>query len=209
MKVEKINENKLRIILTLEELENRQISIKDIEKDPSIAKNLFIDLIEESNLGEDFMVGDFQLLIEASSDNSNIFVVTITKVDSIPELKKYALMDNSENRKRRKSNATTNLSFFVDGNIFTFNTLDELLDLCDISKKEKLFCGKNSLYKYKNKYFLIFSKTAIKNKRFIKTFVFLTEYCSEYYLYDIFETSVKEKGNLMIENNAMQTLKKI
>lgn len=209
MKVEKINENKLRITLTLEELENRQISIKDIEKDPSLAKNLFIDLIEESNLEEDFMIGDSQLFIEASSDNNNIFIVTITKVDTIPELKKYALMENPEKKKHRKSNSYVDISYYIDSNVFSFNSIDDLLDLCDIAKKEKLFYGKNTLYKYKTKYFLIFSKSAIKNKRFLKTFVFLSEYCDEYYSYDIFETSIKEKGNLIIENNAMQTLKKI
>ena len=49
MKVEKINNNKVKIILTFEELEKRQINIKDIEKNTEIAKNLFVDLIEESN----------------------------------------------------------------------------------------------------------------------------------------------------------------
>ena len=92
MKVEKINENKIRITLTFEELENRQISLKDIEKNSSLAKNLFIDLIEESNLDEDFIIDDSQLFIEASSDNNELFIVTITKIDNIPELKKYALL---------------------------------------------------------------------------------------------------------------------
>ena len=206
MKVEKINENKIKITLTFEELENRQISLGDIEKNSSVAKNLFIDLIEESNLYEDFIIDDSQLFIEACSDNNNLFIVTITKVDDLPELKKYALIENKE--KSKKKNKII-FDYKVDSNIYKFSNIDNLLNLCTIAKSEKLFFGKNSLYQYKDSYFLIFNKTSIKNKKFLKTFVFLSEYCNEYYSYDIFETSLKEKSKLIIENNAMQKLSKI
>jgi len=72
-----------------------------------------------------------------------------------------------------------------------------------------MFFGKNSLYKNENNYFLIFSKSSVKNKKFIKTFVFLSEYCSTYYSYDIFGISIKEKSKIIIENNALQKLIKI
>lgn len=209
MKVEKINENKIRITLTLEELENRQISLRDIEKNSSLAKNLFIDLIEESNLEDEFIIDDSQLFIEASSDNNNLFIVTITKVDDLPELKKYALLENKEKKKSRSKKASEFIDYTIDSNIFEFSSLDNILELCDISKKEKLFFGKNSLYEYNNSYFIIFSKSAIKNKKFLKTFVFLSEYCNEYYAYNILEISLKEKSKLIIENNALQKLSKI
>lgn len=210
MKVEKINENKIRITLTFEELENRQISLKDIEKNSSLAKNLFIDLIEESNLDEDFIIDDSQLFIEASSDNNDLFIVTITKIDNLPELKKYALLDSNKKKlKVKNTRANQNIDYKVDSNIYLFKSMDHILELCDVSKKEQLFLGKNSLYKYKNAYFVIFSKSSIRNKKFLKTFVFLSEYCNEYYSYDIFETSIKEKSQLIIENNALQVLRKI
>lgn len=209
MKVEKINENKIRITLTFEELENRQISLRDIEKNSSLAKNLFIDLIEESNLEEEFIIDDSQLFIEASSDNNNLFIVTITKVDNLPELKKYALRENTNNRKLKNKRQSKLVDYTIDSNIYEFESMEIILDLCNLIKYENLFLGKNSLYKYKDNYFLIFSKSAIKNKRFLKTFVFLSEYCKEYYYYDVLETSIKEKSKLIIENNALQKLIKI
>ena len=93
MKVEKINNNKVKITLTFEELEKREVNIKDIEKNSEIAKNLFVDLIEESNIDEEFEFEDSQLLIEATSDNNNLFIVTITKVDNLPDMKKYSLLE--------------------------------------------------------------------------------------------------------------------
>ena len=208
MKVEKINENKIRITLTFEELENRQISLKDIEKNSSLAKNRFIDLIEESNLDEDFIIDDSQLFIEASSDNNDLFIVTITKIDNMPELKKYALLDSSK-KKSKGTNSRQTVEYKVDSNIYLFKSIEHILNLCEVSKKEKLFFGKNSLYKYNNSYIIIFSKSSIKNKKFLKTFVFLSEYCNSYYAYDILETSIKEKSKLIVENNALQTLGKM
>lgn len=206
MKVEKINENKIRITLTLEELEKREISLNDLEKNSSIAQELFIDLIEESNLDEDFALEGSQLFIEACSDNNNLFILTITKIDSIPELKKY----NNLNLSNKKNKIAPNIvDYRVDSNIYAFNSLDKILSLCEVTKKEKLYFGRNSLYKYKDSFYLIFTKSAVKNKRFLKTFAFISEYCDDYYSSLSIEASLKEKSKLIIENNAIQSLRKI
>lgn len=207
MKVEKINNNKVKITLTFEELEKREIDIKDIEKNSELAKNLFVDIIEESNIDEDFEFEDAQLLIEACSDNNNLFIVTITKIDNFPDLKKYSLLEKQvKNKKNTKSKVT---NYKVDSFIYSFKSIDDILSLCEDAKSEKLFFGRNSLYKYNDNYFIIFSNTSVKNKRFLKTFVFLSEYCNNYYSHDIFSSAIKEKSKLIIQNYALQNLSKI
>lgn len=207
MKVEKINNNKVKITLTFEELEKRDINIKDIEKNSEIAKNLFVDLIEESNIDEEFEFEDSQLLIEASSDNNNLFVVTITKVDNMPDLRKYSLLEKKVKNSKKSKSIVTN--YKVDSFIYSFKSIDNILALCENAKDEKLFFGKNSLYKYNDIYFLIFANSSIKNKKFLKTFVFLSEYCENYYSYNMFSSAIKEKSKLIVANNALQTLSKI
>lgn len=207
MKVEKINNNKVKITLTFEELEKRDINIKDIEKNSEIAKNLFVDLIEESNIDEDFEFEDSQLLIEASSDNNNLFVVTITKVDNLPDLRKYSLLEKKVKNSKKSNTIATN--YKVDSFIYSFKSIDNILALCENAKSEKLFFGKNSLYKYNDIYFIIFANSSIKNKKFLKTFVFLSEYCENYYSYNMFSSAIKEKSKLIVSNNALQTLSKI
>ncbi len=202
MKVEKISENKVKITLTFEELEIRDISLQDIEKNNSLARDLFIDLLEESNLVDGFATQDSQLFIEATSDNNDLFVVTITRIDNIPELKKYAKLENDKKyiSKSNKSNIK------VDSNVYLFSNIDKLLDFCLAISKQDAFIGKNTLYKFKNSYFLIFNDSTIKNKNFVKTFSILSEYCDEYYSYDMFKTYVTEKSNIVIENFAVQKL---
>lgn len=196
MKIEKVDDNKVKITLSFEELEMRNIKLSDIEKNNNIAKNLFTSLIEENNLDEDFEFEDSQLFIEASADNNNTFILTITKIEDLPDITKYS---------RKKSN----ILYRIDSNLFEFSSLDTILDFCKLAKEEKLFFGRNTLYKYNDKYFLLFSDSAIKNKKFVKTYVMLSEFCSRYFSYDLFYTTIKEKGQVVISNLAIQKLMKI
>lgn len=193
MKIEKVNDNKVKIILSFEELEMRNITINDIEKNNSAARNLFTSLIEENNLDEDFGCEDVQLFIEASSDNTNTFILTITKTDYLPDISDYSKNENK-------------MLYRIDSRLFEFNSLDTILDFCKIAKDENLFFGKNSLYKYEDKYFILFSDNAIKNKKFIKTFVMISEYTSRYFSYDLYYKTLTEKGKIIVANRALQKL---
>lgn len=206
MKIEKIDENKVKITLTLDELSQRQISLKDIEQDSNTAQDLFLDLLEESDLQEDFLMDDSQLFVEASSDNENLFIVTITKIDYMPELTKYNV---AKKKTRRKNSNKSAHEYTVASCIYKFNTLDRILDLSSKLKLEKAFMGTNTLYRYEDSYFIVFSPSSIKNAKFIKTFVILSEYCEQYYAADMYRTLVKEKSKLIIEKKALQTLSKI
>ena len=209
MQIEKINKNKVKIILTLEELEKRDVDIKDIEKNNEIAKELFCDLIEESNIDEEFGFDNSQLLIEATSDNNNLFIVTITKVDNMPDLKKYSLLEKKSKDKSKNKYNKNQINYKVDSYIYSYENIDNILDMCNKSKFETLFWGKNSLYKYNDLYYVIFAKSSVNNKKFLKTFIFLSEYCQNYYSQDIFSTAIKEKSKLIIQNNALQKLSKL
>lgn len=196
MKIEKVDDNKVKIILSFEELEMRNITISDIEKNNALATNLLSNLIEEINLDEEFECEDSQLFIEASSDNTNTFILTITKTDILPDISNYP---KNENKTLYK----------IDSRLYEFTSLDTILDFCKISKEENLFFGRNTLYKYNDKYFILFSDSAIKSKKFIKTFVMMSEYCSRYFSYDIFNTTLIEKGKIIISNRALQKLMNI
>lgn len=196
MKFEKVDENKVKITLSLEELKMRNITINDIETDTNVAKNLFTSLIEESNLEDDFQLEDSQLYIEAIADSNENFVLTITKIDNLPDITKYS-------KKQSK------VLYKIDSQLYEFISLDVILEFCEIAKKENLFFGKNSLYKFNDKYYLLFSESAVRNKKFIKTYVIMSEYCTRYFSDDLYYTAITEKSQTLIVNRAMQKLIKI
>lgn len=208
MKVEKINENKVKITLSIAELAQRDISLKDLEKDTIKAKKLFLELIEESNLESSFIFEHAQLFVEAATDNSDFFTVTITKIDDFPDLSKYNLLDEGFKKKSIKK-SSFNLTNPIGFNIFSFETIDNLLDMCDILKKTKSFLGKSSLYKLDTRYFLIFSKYSVKNIKFLKTYSIINEFCSGNYESELYEISLKEKATLIIKDKSLQSLSKI
>lgn len=197
MKFEKITENKVKIIVPFEELEKRNITLHDIEINSNAAKDFFTDLIEESNVEGCFEFEDSQLFIEASADTNNTFILTVTKIEDIPDISSY--------------NKSSNLSLCtrLDSQLFEFSSIDKVLDFCKTTKNENLYFGKNTLYRYDNRYFILFSDTSIRNKRFIKTYSMLTEYSSRYFSYDLFYTAIIEKSDVIIKNLALQKLRKI
>jgi len=208
LKVEKINENKVKITLSIDELAQRHISLKDLEKDTMKAKQLFLELIEESNLESSFIFEHAQLFVEAATDSNDFFTVTITKIDDFPDLSKYNLLDEGFNKKSIKK-SSTDMSYPIKFNVFSFDNLDNILDMCDILKKTKSFLGKNSLYKLDNRYFLIFSKYSIKNVKFLKTYSIITEFCLCNYASELYEVSLREKSKLIISDKALQSLIKM
>ena len=138
---------------------------------------------------EDFGDNSTQLLIEAASKD-NLFMITITKADCIPDIKKYP-------------EATSSFSYIVSSNIYAFDSLHDLYKFCTKVKQEELFVGINSLYSLECKYFLIFSDKTIKRAEFVKTFSVLSEYSSSYYARPLYKIALKEHSNLLIEKNAI------
>jgi len=59
----------------------------------------------------------------------------------------------------------------------------------------------HNILKYKNDI-----KKAIKNKKFIKTFVMISEYTSRYFSYDLYYKTLIEKGKIIVANRALQKL---
>jgi len=189
LRVEKINNQKARIILTIDELAKHKITLKDIKEGKDKARDFFFEILEDSNLIEDFADNSTQLLIEAASKD-NLFMITITKADCIPDIKQYP-------------NQKDSFTYTVSSNIYSFDTLKNLYEFCIKTKQENLFVGTNSLYSMNDKYFLIFSDKTIKKSEFVKTFSVLSEYSSNYYARPLYKTALKEHSNLLLDKNAI------
>lgn len=86
MKIEKVNENQIRCILTKEELADRQIKLSELAYGSEKAKGLFRDMIEQANDEFGFEVDDIPLMIEAIPLTGEHIVLQITKVEYPEEL---------------------------------------------------------------------------------------------------------------------------
>lgn len=86
MKIEKINENKFRCILSKQDLDDRQIRISELAYGTDKAKALFRDLMQQASFEFGFEADDIPLMIEAIPTPSESLVLVITKVEDPDEL---------------------------------------------------------------------------------------------------------------------------
>lgn len=195
LQVEKINNQKARIILTIAELTERKVSLKDIQDGKEKARNFFFEILEDCNLMDYFEANSNQLLIEATRKD-NLFMITVTKADCIPDIAEY-------------SNVSNSFVYTVSSNIYVFDSLKHLYEFCIKTREEKLFVGTNSLYELDGQYFLLFTNATIKDTRFIKTFSVLSEYSSYIYANPLYKHYLKEHSNLLIDKTAITSIHNI
>jgi len=181
--------------MTLAELTNRKITLKDIKEGSENVQDFFFEILEDANIIEDFTSDSSQLFIEVSTSQDDIFMITVTKADCLPNVTEYERIP--------KSYKTV---YTVSSNIYSFASITELYEFCQKSLDEHLYVGVNSLYELNNKYFLLFSNSTIKKSDFVKTFSVISEYADKYFSRQT--TSFLEYAKQILSKNAIQTLQK-
>jgi len=196
LKVEKINNNKVMIVLHSAELAKRRISLKDIKEGAENVQDFFFEVLEDANITQEFTNDSSQLFVEVSTSGDDIFMITITKADCLPDVSEYD-----------KVHKTCRVSYTVSSNIYGFSSLNDLYDFCKKTIDEDLYIGVNSLYELNGKYFLLFSNSTIKKANFVKTFSVISEYTNRYFSKQT--TAFLEYAKLILAKNAIQTIQKI
>lgn len=200
MRIEKVNENVLRVTITLNDLEERNIDISSLNYNSPAAQELFWDMMERAEEEYGFASGDSQLVFEASPENEDGFVVTITKIDSDGEfesIQKYikSKYKNSDLRqKKKKSKVCSTL------NIYCFDSIE---DLCQLAKRiYPLYNGESVVYKYRSCYYLLLAGSSSSPQLEI----ILDEYSAHVGNANFFEGYLNEYGERIIHENALETL---
>jgi adapter protein MecA 1/2 len=200
MRIEKINENVLRVTITLNDLEERNIDISSLNYNSPAAQELFWDMMERAEEEYGFASGDSQLVFEASPENEDGFVVTITKIDADGEfesIQKYikSKYKNSDlKQKKKKSKVCSTLK------IYCFNSIE---DLCELTKRiSPLYNGESSVYRCKDSYYLLLSGSSSSPQLEI----IIAEYAASVGNPSFFEGYLNEYGEKIIQDTAIETL---
>lgn len=139
MKFEKLTDTKIRIILSIKDIESNNLSMDDVLSNSKDSQKLLNTLITKAEQELGFKTEDSQLLVEAISSCSDEYIFTITK---LLEDKIYCCKNNN---------------YFI----FKFDCFDDFVNLCTFLKNFSYLClneiSKNfSLIFYNNNYYLKF-----------------------------------------------------
>lgn len=86
MRIEKISDNQIRCYLSREDMESRQLKLKELAYGTEKARRLFHDLMQEAYSQFGFEAGNIPVMIEAVPLRDDSLVLIVTKVENPEEL---------------------------------------------------------------------------------------------------------------------------
>lgn len=200
MKIEKLNEDKIKITLNLEDLKDKNIDFQSFMANSIETQNLFLDMLNEAEKQIGFVTKDYKIMIEALAMSDGNFVLTVTRTEPNDTF--------FENRKARKLKVRRK-KFMGNTNLFCFNSFDDFTEFCrvlnstNIKGVNKLLL-KSNLYLFKSYYYLVLHITE-DNSELLKTFYsIILEYSTQVTNSELFEKKLSEYGNLIIKNTCMK-----
>lgn len=202
MRIEKLNENKIRIFLNLDDLKEKNIDLHDFMSNSLETQDLFFDLLNKAEHEVGFNTHNYKLIIEAlaSSDGNFIFTITRTK----PKLDVPNNSTAKPKLKRRLVVPNKKLSIYI------FNNFDVFCEFCHYIENSNLNTYKaklknSSLILYKGNYYLIFNNLRLNISELKYFSSALSEFSSRVKNEDLLERKLREYGKVIISKDAILT----
>jgi adapter protein MecA 1/2 len=202
MKIEKLNENKIRITLNNQDLLEKNIDFHSFMSNSKESQNLFLDMLDEAEKKVGFITKDYKLRIEALALTDGNFILTITRFRKTNDSNLKTYKNNKLKIKRKNFDVTS------EQLIFKFDNFD---NFCDFSK----FCSKlnlsrtiaknMTLYFYKNAYYLFLSNINLVEQDLNKLYTIITEFSTYIDNAEIVARKLNECGKIIMKNNAIKT----
>ena len=199
MKIEKLTDNKIRIILDIDDLIKKNIDVHSLIKNTDGTQKFFEKLLKQAQKEVDFDIQDSKLLIEAFISTDGFFVLTFTKISNQISKQKISIP-------RGKRKITNTFSKYA---IYKFDTFDEFCSFCTYLSNTKLgnlkkFAKNISLYEYNSNYFLVFSEINTDFENTSLFYVSISEFAKLTSNSSCFASKLVEYGKTIFKNNAIQ-----
>lgn len=205
MKIEKLTENKIRIILNIEDLENNNIDFDSVLNNTPETQTLILSILNQAEKEVGFFVHDSKILIEAIASFDGNFVFTITKTAS-----KESVTHSFSRKKplaKRKS-----LKFDNANTIYSFRNFEEFCEFCKALHIEflsheslKLVCKNTALYFYNDSYYLLISGINSNYEHLNVFFSVISEFTDRIDNNKNFDAKLVEHGKAIFKRNAISS----
>lgn len=209
MKIEKLNENKIRVTLNLDDLIERNIDYHSFMSNSIESQSIFLDMLNRAEKEVGFNTDDCRIMIEAIALKDGRFIFTITKY-SRDEINDNSQKFNPSKKMslhiKRKTNTPENSKA-----IYCFDTFEAFCNFCEFIKNSTykdiiLDISENSkLHEYNSNYYLTLSNIDLNSKASIFVFNAITEFSHFISNPELYERKIAEYGKVIMDNNAIIT----
>ena len=202
MQIEKLNEDKIRITLNLDDLKEQNIDLHSFMSSSIESQDLFYAMLDKAEKEVGFKTKDYKLMIEALAIPEGKFILTVTRFLPEKEQKKKVKV------KRKNIVPKDNLS------IYMFNNFDDYLDFCNYIKIKVnddtcIKLKKSSLYQYNSKYYLAINIDNMNLDIFKSIHFSIVEFGTHITNSDLFERKLIEYGKVIFKTNAINSCIKL
>ena len=167
MQIKKINSDKLKVILSSNDLNEKNINVDSFLSNSIESQNLFFEILDLAEEKYDFYIDNNKAIVETISLDNNIFVLTITK-----QKNDQAIFSNQTSR------------------IYYFENFNDFLEFYILSHKENISLSNIVAYKYMNSFFIVLAKLE-GNKKLNN---YLIEFSTPVYNSNVFNALLNEYG---------------
>lgn len=195
MKIEKINDNKIKVTLSVSELEERNLNFQSLRYNTPEAQTLFWDMMKQAENEHGFKTTNCQLFIEAASINDGQFIVTITRLQDkvlppAPQKKKLPMPELKVRKKQQDKSQNV---------VYKFDDFEQICNL--VSATSTISNEPSTLYEYKNSFFIVANPTK-------QTHLIISEFCEVIKDSTEVEGILQEHGTKIIEKEAFSKIAK-
>ncbi len=197
MKIEKLTDNKIRVIINSDELECKNINLHSIMTKAIETQEIFSDILKKAEKEVDFYTDGCKLLIEAFSSLEDVIVFTITKFLPENNVKKKKLI-----AKRKSFDKMTEQA------ICCFRDFDTFCEFCNAIKNiHKIDYSKLAkhtiLYLWQDSYYLVLKNINTKHENISLLYSIFSEFGKVLSFSNSFECKLLEHGETIIKKNAI------
>ena len=201
MKIEKINDDKIKITFDYIDLQENNIDFHSFMANSTQTQALFLKILDQAEESLGFNTDQYKLEINTLDLSNGIFILIVTRLQK--ETKKKVVHVHT----KRKSNIN-NPTF----SIYKFNSFDNFISFCQFIVQNsdvnllKVLENNNSLFKYNSQYFFAISTTTmnIKQKEFL--FSCITEFAKFVTNSKTFLAKLKENTTCFLDKNDINSV---
>jgi len=197
MRIEKLNDKQIKFILSKKDLHSRNIKLDELAYGSDKARGFFKDIMQEAYEKYGFDANNVPLMIEAVPSSDQDITIVVTKVNDKSKGESQVKKGPKIDHKRPVKSPYM---------IYTFKSLDDVTNLA--ARLRGVYFGTNSLYKYKDEYYLLLHKNGVHRKSYAHIRAILLEYGTYKPSTSLSRNFLIEHAEHIVENDAIEILGK-
>lgn len=205
MKIEKLTENKIRVIMNIQDLEDNHIDLQTLMTKAFENQTLFSNMLSKAEQELGFHTDGCRLLIEGFSSIDDNFIFTITKYEKTNRQEEPSIFPRKKLTVKRKSINLKNANA-----IYRFENFENFCEFCQFLNNIHQFeCKKMSkdfsLYLFNNAYYLTISNINITYPNLKNFYSAISEFGKSIPYSNSLHSKLSEHGKIIMKKNAICT----